>query len=87
MISVAASSDSGADIYDTLKPAPDQPKEGFRVNEEEGTFYLTKGFSLPSDIYENLFEHQKTGVTWLYKLYLQGKGGVLGDDMGLGKTV
>jgi len=42
---------------------------------------------LPSSIYDNLFEHQKTGIEWLYNLWDQKKGGVLGDDMGLGKTV
>ena len=26
-------------------------------------------------------------MIWLYKLYRERKGGVLGDDMGLGKTV
>jgi SNF2 family DNA or RNA helicase len=27
------------------------------------------------------------GISWLYNLFLEDKGGVLGDDMGLGKTV
>ena len=44
-------------------------------------------FYLPEKIYERLFEHQKKGVVWLYNLYKERKGGVLGDDMGLGKTV
>lgn len=26
------------------------------------------------------------GVQWMYDLFLQRKGGILGDDMGLGKT-
>lgn len=42
---------------------------------------------MPTDIYTNLFAHQKEGIKWLYNLYLDSKGGVLGDDMGLGKTV
>ena len=32
------------------------------------------------------YAHQKTGVSWLHKLYLEKKGGILADDMGLGKT-
>jgi SNF2 family DNA or RNA helicase len=27
-----------------------------------------------------------SGVQWMYDLFLQRKGGILGDDMGLGKT-
>lgn len=27
------------------------------------------------------------GIAWLYNLFNESKGGVLGDDMGLGKTV
>jgi len=42
---------------------------------------------LPASIYENLFEHQRRGVQWLYSLFRKRLGGVLGDDMGLGKTV
>jgi SNF2 family DNA or RNA helicase len=50
-------------------------------------YYLNDGFSLKPTIYENLFEHQKKGIVWLYSLFRESKGGVLGDDMGLGKTV
>ena len=45
------------DIYDSLKLAPDQPKGGFKYNPEEQSYYLQSGFSLPKDVYENLFEH------------------------------
>ncbi|KAK8954966.1 DNA repair and recombination protein RAD54 [Platanthera zijinensis] len=34
-----------------------------------------------------LLEHQKEGVKFLYGLYKNHHGGVLGDDMGLGKTI
>eukprot|EP01035_Chromulina_nebulosa_P018311 gene18311-23997_t len=30
-----------------------------------------------------MYKHQKEGVQWLYGLYLNKKGGILGDDMGL----
>jgi SNF2 family DNA or RNA helicase len=74
-------------LYDSLELAQDQKAEGFKVNPKDSHYYLRYGFRLPKEIYENLFEHQKVGVTWLYNLYNEGKGGVLGDDMGLGKTV
>nr|DAD17748.1 TPA_asm: hypothetical protein HUJ06_019211 [Nelumbo nucifera] len=34
-----------------------------------------------------LLEHQREGVKFLYTLYKNNHGGVLGDDMGLGKTI
>lgn len=57
------------------------------MNKEDERFYLPGDFSLPIQIFENLFDHQKDGVKWLYNLWVNKKGGVLGDDMGLGKTV
>ncbi|KAJ9170938.1 hypothetical protein P3X46_018998 [Hevea brasiliensis] len=42
---------------------------------------------VPASINSRLFEHQKEGVKFLYKLYRNNHGGVLGDDMGLGKTI
>ena len=67
--------------------AEGQPKDGFRFNPSSNEFYLKDFFSVPADIYDRLFEHQKEGVRWLYSQYKQKKGCVLGDDMGLGKTV
>jgi DNA excision repair protein ERCC-6 len=45
------------------------------------------GFRIPGDIYPALFDYQKTGVQWLWELYSQQVGGIIGDEMGLGKTV
>lgn len=45
------------------------------------------GFRLPGDIYPVLFDYQKTGVQWLWELYQQRVGGIIGDEMGLGKTI
>lgn len=42
---------------------------------------------IPKDIWNNLYEHQKTGVRWLWELHQLGTGGILGDEMGLGKTI
>lgn len=50
-------------------------------------YYLPEGFELTSEIYNNLYAHQKEGIKWMFALYRQNQGGVLGDDMGLGKTV
>ncbi|KAF1959734.1 hypothetical protein CC80DRAFT_514206 [Byssothecium circinans] len=44
-------------------------------------------FRVPGDIYPALFNYQQTGVEWLWELYKQNVGGILGDEMGLGKTI
>lgn len=48
---------------------------------------LNKNFRLPGDIYPSLFDYQKTCVQWLWELYSQKTGGIIGDEMGLGKTI
>ncbi|KAK3067792.1 DNA repair protein rhp26 [Teratosphaeriaceae sp. CCFEE 6253] len=45
------------------------------------------GFRIPGDIFPSLFDYQKTGVQWLWELYSQQVGGIIGDEMGLGKTI
>ncbi|EEA24894.1 DNA repair protein rhp26 [Talaromyces marneffei ATCC 18224] len=45
------------------------------------------GYRVPGDIFPILFDYQKTGVQWLWELYQQQVGGIIGDEMGLGKTI
>ncbi|XP_042042136.1 switch 2-like [Salvia splendens] len=42
---------------------------------------------VPASINSRLLEHQREGVKFLYNLYKNNHGGILGDDMGLGKTI
>ncbi|KAG6386943.1 hypothetical protein SASPL_152124 [Salvia splendens] len=42
---------------------------------------------VPASINSLLLEHQREGVKFLYNLYKNNHGGILGDDMGLGKTI
>lgn len=42
---------------------------------------------VPASINCRLLEHQREGVEFLYRLYRNNHGGILGDDMGLGKTI
>ncbi|KAJ7981486.1 Switch 2 [Quillaja saponaria] len=42
---------------------------------------------VPASINCRLLEHQREGVKFLYNLYQNNHGGILGDDMGLGKTI
>ncbi|XP_053554965.1 DNA excision repair protein ERCC-6-like [Bombina bombina] len=58
--------------------------------EEDDEFVevLDSGLLLYKELYNKLFDHQKEGVAFLYRLYRDGrKGGILADDMGLGKTI
>ena len=48
---------------------------------------LEGGYRIPGDIYPSLFNYQKTGVQWLWELFAQQVGGIVGDEMGLGKTI
>lgn len=48
---------------------------------------LEGGFRIPGDVFPSLFDYQKTGVQWLWELYSQKVGGIVGDEMGLGKTI
>ncbi|KAI9305314.1 SNF2 family N-terminal domain-containing protein [Cunninghamella echinulata] len=42
---------------------------------------------VPGEIWQDLFDYQKTCVQWLYELHNQKVGGIIGDEMGLGKTI
>ena len=71
---------------DFLKGRSNQLQEAAEDNEQSLEECQEIIDSLPSELQERLFEHQRTGVSWLYRLYQSEKGGILGDDMGLGKT-
>ncbi|KAK4517380.1 uncharacterized protein ATC70_000715 [Mucor velutinosus] len=45
------------------------------------------GMKVPGELWDCLFDYQKTCVQWLWELHRQKVGGILGDEMGLGKTI
>lgn len=61
--------------------------EWFKAHPSIKDAILNESFKLPGDVYPSLFEYQKTCVQWLWELYSQKTGGIIGDEMGLGKTV
>ncbi|KAL8702810.1 MAG: hypothetical protein Q9201_004026 [Fulgogasparrea decipioides] len=67
---------NGANVEEWHLPHPSRPDTEF-----DG------GYRIPGDIYPSLFNYQKTGVQWLWELYSQQVGGIVGDEMGLGKTI
>ncbi|EFJ05584.1 hypothetical protein SELMODRAFT_40953, partial [Selaginella moellendorffii] len=59
------------------------PYEPLVLSDEESP----ERVEVPAPINSRLLEHQREGVRFLYNLYKQKIGGILGDDMGLGKTI
>uniref|UniRef100_A0A8C9EZH5 DNA excision repair protein ERCC-6-like n=1 Tax=Pavo cristatus TaxID=9049 RepID=A0A8C9EZH5_PAVCR len=58
--------------------------------EEDGNFVdvCGSGLLLYGEMHRKLFQHQREGVAFLYRLHREGRpGGILADDMGLGKTI
>ena len=52
-----------------------------------GIAFYPPGLVIPSWINNRLFPYQRTGLKWMYELFKQESGGIVGDEMGLGKTV
>ncbi|KAF1978633.1 DNA repair and recombination protein RAD26 [Bimuria novae-zelandiae CBS 107.79] len=62
-------------------------EECYKAHPTEPDFEFEGGFKVPGDIFPALFDYQKIGVEWLWELYSQNVGGIVGDEMGLGKTI
>eukprot|EP01038_Epipyxis_sp_PR26KG_P004159 gene4159-5923_t len=48
--------------------------------------FTAYGTQVPTATWSSLHDYQKEGCNWLFDLYQEGVGGILGDEMGLGKT-
>lgn len=55
--------------------SPSAPKEDL---------LLASGGVIPGPIAQYLRNYQVEGVEFMYRLWKEGRGGILGDDMGLG---
>ncbi|KAI9031602.1 SNF2 family N-terminal domain-containing protein [Phycomyces nitens] len=49
--------------------------------------YFDNRMRVPGELWNMLFDYQKTCIRWLWELHCQEVGGIIGDEMGLGKTV
>ncbi|KAG8148020.1 hypothetical protein E2320_000160 [Naja naja] len=60
-----------------------------QVEEEDNDNFVDvcqSGLMLYAEMHDKLFDYQREGVAFLYKLYQdKKKGGILADDMGLGR--
>lgn len=74
-------------VEEALAAAEQQQEED--EEEEEGFVDVCgSGLLVYGEMYEKLFQHQREGVAFLYRLHREGRpGGILADDMGLGKTI
>ncbi|TRZ12314.1 hypothetical protein HGM15179_014780 [Zosterops borbonicus] len=72
-------------VQEALAAAEQQQEE----EEEEGFVDVCgSGLLIYGEMHGKLFQHQREGVAFLYRLHRDGKpGGILADDMGLGKTI
>lgn len=61
--------------------------DGVELRDIDKFHSIDGDLQIPEDMWNGLFEHQRTGVRWLWELHQLGTGGILGDEMGLGKTI
>lgn len=62
-------------------------EDGIETKNLDELVTIEGNLQIPKEMWHNLFEHQRTGVRWLWELHQLGTGGILGDEMGLGKTI
>lgn len=70
-----------------IEPEKSAEPEWYMPHPTQPDTELEGGYRIAGDIYPSLFDYQKTGVQWLWELYSQQVGGIIGDEMGLGKTI
>ncbi|KAI9719815.1 MAG: hypothetical protein M1812_003304 [Candelaria pacifica] len=75
------------DIETVVEGSPTTEQECYNPHPTRSDTEFEGGYRIPGDIYPSLFDYQKTGVQWLWELYTQDVGGIIGDEMGLGKTI
>lgn len=62
-------------------------EEGVEELKIDETICIDGDLVIPKSMWDDLFDHQRIGVKWLWELHQLGTGGILGDEMGLGKTI
>ncbi|XP_021403465.2 DNA excision repair protein ERCC-6-like [Lonchura striata] len=74
-------------VQEALAAAEQQQQE--EEEDDEGFVDVCgSGLLIYGEMHRKLFQHQREGVAFLYRLHRERKpGGILADDMGLGKTI
>ena len=58
--------------------------ENSSFNKTEKRMQTSHGATVYADSWVSLHEYQQQGVQWIWGLYCNSQGGILGDEMGLG---
>ncbi|NXH23007.1 ERC6L protein, partial [Bucco capensis] len=75
-------------VEEVLAVAVQEEEEEEQQDEEGFVDVCGSGLLIYGELHEKLFQHQREGVAFLYRLHREGRpGGILADDMGLGKTI
>lgn len=56
------------------------------IEDADTTLKTDFGTEVDTAVWNKMYEYQRDGVQWMYKMYRDGVGGILADEMGLGKT-
>ena len=83
----SADADEGEDADAAIPESVEEKDEWCMPHPSRPDAEFEGGYRIPGDIYPSLFDYQKTGVQWLWEIYSQQVGGIIGDEMGLGKTI
>jgi DNA excision repair protein ERCC-6 len=75
------------EIESKLQHEDDDKNEIFKPHPNFKDIEFDDGMRVPGELWDCLFDYQKTCVQWLWELHRQHVGGILGDEMGLGKTI
>ncbi len=90
-LSILSSSDDDFSIMSAdskKKTSKERKKYSWSFNKTQKVYTLggndkLPAFSIPSDLYDQLYDFQKEGVGWMASLHKNKIGGILGDDMGM----
>lgn len=85
MIKDDKSTDDGS-----IRSSTDSPSPGYKSHRRSSSSIESPKKKSPEnaadlikpEVYSKLYEHQRQGVEFFFKLYKMDAGGVLGDDMG-----
>ncbi len=83
-----SSSDDDFSVMQNEKSPKEKKRFAWSFNKKRREYTIggnekLPAFSIPSDLYESLYDFQKDGVAWMAGLHMPKIGGILGDDMGM----
>lgn len=85
---IVSSSDDDFSLVSTNSNKKNSKKFSWSFNKRQQEYTIggddnLPAFSIPSNLFDKLYDFQKDGVAWMAGLYFPKIGGILGDDMGM----